>query len=159
MKWGQGVFCLSNGAWLAREFTQAQHMTAFRDRAESTGILEAYALLTMLFSFREQISGKVVLVECDNSAVVSNGNKGWSDTSVLDEMFRIFTAAACIFDCHIILRHIPHQENEAADALSRNEFQRFRAEARGNGISPERCQVPYRSPSGPFLKIAPSLCF
>jgi hypothetical protein len=159
MKWGQGVFCLSSGAWLKREFTHAQHAVAFRDRAESTGILETFALLTLLFAFQDVISGQVVLVECDNSSVVTNASRGWSDTSILDEMFRLYTAAVCVFDCHIIVRHIPQQENGAADALSRNDHNRFLAEARELGTSPAPSPVPYRSASGPLSKIAQSICF
>jgi len=80
---------------------------------------EFWIILTSCISYPHVFSGMVVLFWCDNEAVVSVINSGWSRDPILMKMLRELHFVCARHSFQILARHIPGLKNKVADALSR----------------------------------------
>ena len=71
--------------------------------------------------------GKSVLVQCNNTAVVSIVNHGSSRNQEAMHLARCLAFISAEFDIHLIASHIKGVDNTLADALSRDNLPLFRS--------------------------------
>ena len=69
--------------------------------------------------------GRLVTCHCDNMAVVSVVNSGYSRDNTVMHLLRCLFFMASQFDAHIKAVHVPGVSNVAADALSRDDHAHF----------------------------------
>ena len=69
--------------------------------------------------------GKTILALCDNSAVVAIVNKGSSTNREAMQLMRCLAFLVAKFDLFLFASHLRGVENSLADALSRNNCQKF----------------------------------
>ena len=69
--------------------------------------------------------GKIVLVHCDNQAVVEVVNAGYSKDPLLMQLLRCLFFIMGYFEITVRANHIPGKSNGAADAISRNDLPHF----------------------------------
>ena len=69
--------------------------------------------------------GKIVLVHCDDQAVVEVVNAGYSKDPLLMQLLRCLFFIMAYFEITVRANHIPGKSNGAVDAISRNDFPRF----------------------------------
>ena len=70
-------------------------------------------------------NGNVVLIQCDNIAVVDVLNLGWAKDGLLMHLLRCVFFISAHFEVTVKAAHIPGRENIAANALSRNNLSLF----------------------------------
>ena len=70
-------------------------------------------------------SGKHICFHCDNIAVVAVLSSRTAQSPLLMHLLRCFSFYSAYFRFHFSAVHIPGVENEAADALSRNNMPLF----------------------------------
>ena len=66
--------------------------------------------------------GQVIQVHCDNQAVVSVLNSGYSRDDYMMKLIRTLFFFAAEWDIHLVACHIPGIRNVVADAISRNDM-------------------------------------
>ena len=66
--------------------------------------------------------GQVIQVHCDNQAVVSVLNSGYSRDDYMMKLIRTLSFFAAEWDIHLVACHIPGISNVVADAISRNDM-------------------------------------
>lgn len=81
-----------------------------------------------------------IIFYCDNAALVYILNKRRSADPTIMLFLRRLTLLALRFNFHIMAQHIPGSQNEIADALSRQQWSRFRLLAPWADVSP--CRLP-----------------
>jgi hypothetical protein len=86
-------------------------------------------------------SGNVVLIHCDNIAVVDVLNSGFAKDGMLMHLLRCVFFISAHFEVTTKAAHIPGRENIAADALSRNNLCLFRAQVPQADPKPSRIPV------------------
>lgn len=108
-----------NGSWIMGAWTD-QHLQ------QSIQWKELFAILAATATWGHQWTGKKILFHCDNQAVVKAWHSKAPKNHKLATLFRKLFFLAAKNNFHICLKHIPGLNNEIADALSRNQMQRFR---------------------------------
>ena len=107
------------GAWIADTWSD-QHLQ------HSIQWKELFAVLAAAATWGHQWSGKKIRFDCDNQAVV----KAWQTKAPKDHnlatLFRKLFLVAAKNNFNVSLQHIPGLCNDIADALSRQQMQRFR---------------------------------
>ena len=107
------------GSWFAETWTE-------HHRHHSIQWKELFAILAAVAAWGHLWSGKRIRFYCDNQAVV----KAWQSKSPknhnLATLFRKLFMLAAKNNFNIALKHIPGITNDIADALSRQQMQRFR---------------------------------
>lgn len=107
----------------------------------SIAVKEMVPIVMALMLWGKHWAGNVVLVQCDNMAIVEVLNSGIAKDSTLMHMLRCVFFICTHFEVAINAAHIPGRENIAADALSRNNLCLFRAQV------PQADQLPTPIPS------------
>jgi hypothetical protein len=86
---------------------------------------ELYAIVLASATWGYKLSGKRVIFNCDNEAIVHCIINGFSKNVDIMTLLRrlFFICACCNFECSA--KHLPSKRNVLADALSRNDMNRF----------------------------------
>ena len=96
-------------------------MQAFDDRNVSINVLEYYAVVFYVLLWSEELRGKVVEVECDNTAAVAWLLKSRAiHTPAVDVLVKIFTIFTYHMNIVVLPSHIPGVDNTEADYRSRS---------------------------------------
>lgn len=152
---GIGIVC-DSGEWISVPFTAAQLQSSFVDLAYSSTILEAYALLAILIHFPDLVQGIPIRATTDAKNIELTARKGYSTTPVVDDIFRMHAALQCKLDSIVVVSQVSRAHNQLADALSKNEIDRFKRLADARELSVRAsARVPRFAP--PWLsQIGPS---
>lgn len=106
------------GAWFGRQWLQLPWPHAVSKWSIAAKELVPIILARVLWGI--EWHNKLILVHCDNQAVVEVVNRGYSKDSTLMQMLRCIFFVAALFEFTIRAVHIPWDQNTAADAISRN---------------------------------------
>jgi hypothetical protein len=90
-------------------------------------VKELIPIVMALMLWGQHWSGNVVLIQCDNKAVVDVLNSGFAKDGILMHLLRCVFFISAHFEITTKAAHIPGRKNIAADALSRNNLCLFRA--------------------------------
>ena len=115
--WGCGAY--SGSEWFMLQWVgpiQSLHIT----------VKELAPIVVAAILWGRSWGGKVIHVQCDNSAVVSIVNQGSSRNSQAMQLTRCLAFLAAKWEFHIIASHIKGVDNILADALSRDNLPLFR---------------------------------
>ena len=107
------------GSWIAD--TWAEH-----HRHHSIQWKELFAILAAVAAWGHRWSGKKIRFYCDNQAVVKAWQSKAPKNHNLATLFRKLFLLAAKNNFNVALKHIPGISNDIADALSRQQMQRFR---------------------------------
>ena len=126
---GSGYGVVSERDWLAgawKSDLDAIHDThshlchAPGDEVPSNiNVQELYPLLEAFWRWGYLWRDCKVVVNCDNTQVVTGLNTGRSDNPVAMNFLRRIFWLSVLFNCHVVCVHIPGKLNVQADALSR----------------------------------------
>jgi hypothetical protein len=112
----RGEESFSRGAWA----------TAGDARALSMPLLELYALVLAVHTWRRELAGKPVRFRCDALAAVNAVNRGRSGVRGMAALLRVLVSVTARYEIFLAVDHIPGAQNEWADLLSRtNDDSRF----------------------------------
>ena len=81
--------------------------------------LEMITVFLALNIWRKMLSGKSVVIHCDNMAVVCSLSSGRSWDSFLGMVARNVWLITATHDIELVVNHIPGKDNGLADSLSR----------------------------------------
>lgn len=87
--------------------------------------LELLPIILAAMVWGRRWSGSLVVVHCDNQAVVTIVNSGYSKDKDIMHMIRCLFFIRAHWDFQLLAEHIPGENNKAADAISRNNFPLF----------------------------------
>ncbi len=79
----------------------------------------------MIWHHRKQLSGKKVLLYIDNQSVMYSIFKHWSSSDKLMEFIQELILIMCCYCIDVHVNYIPTKMNDGADALSRDQLDRF----------------------------------
>lgn len=124
---GSGFGAVNGDAWISGKWSQEDIAAATRTSSISSSHLEAQAVIRALHTWAPDFTGKRVLFHCDNSGVVAAWSSGLASEPQLRELVRemMLITATCGFELTMV--HVAGSENQAADALSRDDLQGFRS--------------------------------
>ena len=105
------------GAIWGRQWLQYQWQGGFREKPIATQELLPILLACMIWG--HQWVGDTVMVHCDNQAVVSVTNSGYSKNSDMMHLLRCLFFICAYWGFEVRAEHIPGERNIAADAISR----------------------------------------
>ena len=128
-----GCGAYSENRWL-------QYQWPIETEAWSIVVKELIPIVMALILWGQYWSGNVVLMQCDNRAVVDVLNSGFAKDSILMHLLRCVFFISAHFEVTVKAAHIPGRENIAADALSRNNLCLFRAQV--PQADPESTPIP-----------------
>ena len=87
--------------------------------------MELLPIILAVMVWGRRWSGSLVVVHCDNQAVVTIVNSGYSKDKDIMHMMRCLFFIRAHWDFQLLAEHIPGEDNKAADAISRNNFPLF----------------------------------
>ena len=96
-----------------------------RDKDPSIEFLELYALTISVLLWTSEIKNKRIVILCDNQSVVYMVNNQSSKCPNCMTLVRIITLQSLIHNVRIYARHLRTHENGRADALSRDDLEKF----------------------------------
>lgn len=133
---GYGGFFRSQ--WFSSTWTtDLLHISRHR---RGSSLLELIPIVSAAVIWGHLWSRRRIVFYCDNEALVFILNKRRSSDSTIMLFIRRLTLLSLFYNFHIIALHVPGSLNEIADALSRQQWSRFRCLAPWADISP--CPVP-----------------
>ena len=87
---------------------------------------ELFPIVLAAFIWGSEWSRKQILVFCDNEGTVTAINSGTSKSSRMAKLLRHLVLQSMCCNCLFRAKHVAGKHNSIADALSRNQVQRFR---------------------------------
>ena len=87
--------------------------------------LELFALCATILTWGHELANQRVIVQCDNSSVVSMINVMSSSCRKCMFLLRLLTLNNMIFNRRVFAQHLRGLDNKLPDALSRLQFKRF----------------------------------
>ena len=108
------------GAWIYQAF-EGPHLALAEN---SINWRELYAVVTAIATWADRLSGKRVIIHCDNSSIVQIINKGSSRNANIMQLVRILFFYVCSVQCGV--QGLSTEANEIADVISRGQWERFR---------------------------------
>jgi hypothetical protein len=117
--WGMGGWYSDQQEWFQHPWTPQQKLSHI-------GVKELWATKHALERWGHAWAGKTVVLHTDNRSNVDaiSARRSRIDEAVAEILREIFFLELT-FRCWIVLQHIAGVKNEIADALSRNQMQRF----------------------------------
>ena len=103
-------------------------------------ILELYPILSLLEIFKAKLAGRLVMVNCDNAAIVHSLNKLSSKNKFVMSLIRKIVIILLLHNIRIKAVHIPGKQNYLADFLSRKQASWDLTSS--FGLAPSPTQVP-----------------
>jgi hypothetical protein len=153
---GLGIVCFTTGDWISIQLSPAQLEAAFVEKAHSSTVLEAFAMLCILIHFPDLVRGLAFRANTDARNLECSVHRGYSTKPHADEILRTFAALQCNLDCLMSVHQVPRRRNQLADALSTNDVPKFKRLARERQLfvkdSPAipRSLPLWLSPTSPF---------
>ena len=126
---GFGAYYL--GEWFRGDWRKQQNL-----EGKSIAWQELFAVVVACLAWGSQWSSKRVLVHCDNQTVADLWQHGSSRCPALMSLVRCMFFAAASNNYTVVIKHIPGSHNVIADALSRAQMAKFRAQAPGASLQP-----------------------
>jgi hypothetical protein len=127
--------CLTTGEWFQHTPSQKLISAGCASGYPSSPVFEAATLPIALYTFKDTIKGKVILIRSDNESFVKAFHNMRSSSPLLEEICKLITLTELCLECRIILKYIPRLEN-ISDPISHNQVELFRTKAGLNGCSP-----------------------
>ena len=123
-----GCANLGFGAYFGEKWTYGPWPPAWVDRGitEDITVLELFPLLVSLYIWGNDLRNKKILFRVDNLAVVHIVNSMTSKSDHVMTILRAFTLKCLELNIAVKTQHLSGCFNQAADALSRFKFQKFR---------------------------------
>ena len=118
---GFGIYY--RGRWCSGTWPVEWHQTGV---TKDLTFLEFFPIVGALWLWAEEWANSAVRFWCDNQAVVHVVNNQTSRSERVMALVRAFTLRPLKFNILIQARHVPGIDNRIADALSRQQMQRFR---------------------------------
>ena len=115
--WGCGAY-LSTGSWFQLEWPRS-----WADYHITVKEMLPIVLATAMWGY--QWRGKTVLCRCDNAAVVATIKSGWCKNKCVMHLLRSLYFFQAAYQVRLLTEHIKGSHNELADAISRNNHQKF----------------------------------
>jgi hypothetical protein len=115
---GLGIGAAFGNHWLSSAFTP-------EEKSRSIAWRELFAVVVACATWGGMMSGRRLLLFCDNSSVVAIVNTGTSRCPIVMNLVRQLFNIAVHYDFDIRLKHVPGVNNVAADLLSRLEIEKF----------------------------------
>ena len=128
---GFGIYY--RGKWCAGSWPDEWHREGI---TRDLTFLEFFPIVGALWLWAEEWADSVVRFWCDNEAVVCIINSLTSQSERVMGLIRAFTLRALRYNILVHARHIPGLDNSIADALSRQQMDRFRQ------LAPEARELP-----------------
>lgn len=114
--WGCGGFL--NGSWFKWQWPPEWHPVAIMAK-------ELVPIVLSCAVWGPSMARKVVLFQCDNTAVVAAVRKGSSKDTIVMRLLRCLWFFVAHFDTCLTIEHLAGTHNIAADQLSRNNMHSF----------------------------------
>ena len=92
----------------------------------SSTLLELVPIVSSAVVWGSHWIGKRIVFNCDNQALVYIMNKRRSPNATVMLFLRRLTMLSLLYNFHMMASHIPGSKNDIADALSRQQWSRFR---------------------------------
>jgi len=127
------------GAYFAGHWFRGSWPTSMQSWS-SIAVCELIPIVLAFLTWGTKMRNRKVLIYCDNQAVKEVLNKQSSRCSVMMTLVRILTLECLKLNILIRCVFVPSFSNQIADALSRNQLERFRA------LAPEADQEPTPTP-------------
>ena len=126
-----GIGCLLRTLYISEPFSQ-------KLKSMSIAWRELYAIVVACATWRFTFSGKCVIFNCDNEAIVFSIVSGVSKNVEIITLIRMifFICSCCNFECSAV--YLPSKMNVLAAALSRNDIKNFRKNCNLNNM--QRCK-------------------
>ena len=115
--WGCGAY-LSTGAWFQLEWPKSWASTHIT-------VKELLPLVLAIAMWGRQWHGKSICCRCDNAAVVAMLRSGWCKNEHAMHLLRSLFFFQASYNVSLVAEHIRGVENGLADALSRDNHQKF----------------------------------
>lgn len=116
-----GFGCYFRPQWTWGQFPQR----LVQDYDLSICFLELYAVCVAVELWTHRLKNKRVVIFCDNQAVVAMINKSSSSCPKCMGLIRMMVYTSMYFNTRYFARYIPTDDNNLADALSRQQLDRF----------------------------------
>ena len=143
-EWGVGGW--DDAAYYKAPLLETVRKRAIRKTRESSTFLELYNLLVMARALGPTWTGKYVQVRVDNNAILRFFKKGRGRRQEESDIVREVYLLQVKHQWAWTLRWVPRERNEAADALSKNDMDRFWANAppglREVALQPQQLELP-----------------
>ena len=117
---GMGGICRSS--WMIQMW-DCDFVTTHRPSIE---YLELFALTASVLNWIKPFANKRVVIFCDNISVMQMINKSTASCGNCMVLVRFVTLECLIHNVRLYTQHVKSQDNEIADALSRNQIDRFK---------------------------------
>jgi hypothetical protein len=119
--------------------------------------LELCGVIFALFTFQELASNSNVLLFTDNVPLLQAFHRMFSDIPEMAEALRVLALVRVAFNCHLVLRYVPSDEN-LSDDLSHYAVQDFLARTGKLGLSMPSSPTKPRFPPRRFYSPVSCLC-
>jgi hypothetical protein len=116
---GLGIGAVFGDRWMYSAFTPTE-------AARSIAWRELFAVVVACATWGRLLTGRRLLLFCDNTSVVSIVNTGTSRCQLVMQLVRQLFDIAVYWDFDVRLKHVPGVQNIAADLLSRLQIDNFR---------------------------------
>ena len=113
------------GAYFDGEWIRGDWLPSQQPPHRSIQWQELFAIVAPTLTWHPRLRGKKICFNCDNEAIVNAWKKKSAKHPHLVALFRHLFLVAARSNFTIYLHHIPGKKNAVADALSRNQINRF----------------------------------
>ena len=114
------------GAVFEKQWFSFRFPEAMQKHSGDIALKELAALVLAVMTWSSALSGKRILVHCDNQAVVAVTKSGTCKNQVIMSLMRYFVLQCLKRDLSVVVSYIPSEENTGPDLLSRMKVKEFR---------------------------------
>ena len=155
---GVGIVCEQTREWMAVQLSTAQLEAAWISKSHSSTALEAFALPFILIHFPDLVQGRPFAVTTDSMCLKDSVAAGHSNTHLVEDLLRTYTALALHLDSLAVVSQVPREQNRPADALAGGDIEKFfRRAATDFAFSPRRSPRTPRS-TPPWVSLIGPRC-
>ena len=121
-----GAYCQNDWmAYMWSESTTSKSNNFIKDMDPSIEFLELFGVTAAVLQWIYRFANKKIFLFCDNESVVHMINKSSSKCRNCMTLIRLITLEGMLHNVRIYAKHLRSEANDLADALSRNQMQRF----------------------------------
>jgi hypothetical protein len=122
--------------WMSERWHRSHIQAAEREKDISVPYLELLSVATAVATWREELRGKRIIVQCDCLPVVQALNRGTTHSPEFAALLRAIVGWCIDVGCELRAAHTPGYLNVWADGLSRGNVQDFLASCSAASPSP-----------------------
>ena len=152
----QAGVSLCSGAWYCHTPSSKQTALLSSGSSHNSPAFEGANLPVALSTFRAEVTGRVVLIGCDNLPFIQAYYNMKSDSPPVAEAVKIVALAQLHLNCFIILDYVS-SETILADPASRGRLTEFRTRCVQAGVPLATSPLPSRLPDSTWLPSPSSL--